>query len=212
MKIVDLLGMQIGRLKVVEKTTERRHGQIVWKCKCECGRISFVVGRSLTNGDTRSCGCLKREMNSKNKIIHGHTKNGKVSTEYRAYIGMKNRCYDKKAISYKHYGGAGIKVCSRWLESFSNFIEDMGEKPKGKYSIDRIDRMGDYEPSNCRWATDIQQANNKRNNVLIAFNGVSKTMPEWARSVNMNFGTFRRRLQMGWSMKKALYHPIRKRK
>ena len=138
----------------------------IFKCKCDCGSVKNVRLSILRNGEVKSCGCLHRE-NSKLRITernlkHNNTIRGNVTSEYNSWAGMKQRCYYIKHNHYNHYGGRGIKVCERWLNSFENFLSDMGRKPGPEYSIDRIDVNGDYEPSNCKWSTPSEQNKNKR--------------------------------------------------
>jgi len=122
---------------------------------------------------------------------------------YKTWIGLKARCYNKNDKDYKNYGGRGIKVCKRWKNSFENFYNDMGDKPKGM-SIDRIDNNGNYEPSNCRWATIEQQNNNKRNNHLLTYNGKTQTITQWSREIKVPVSTLQCRLLRGWSKEKTL--------
>ena len=128
------------------------------------------------------------------------------TTTYKSWCHMKERCLNEGNQDYPDYGGRGIQVCDRWL-SFENFYADMGEKPRGRYSIDRLDTDGGYEPSNCRWATDKQQARNKRNNRAIEFNGRTQLLVEWSQETGVRQETIRYRLKHGWSVADALYTP-----
>lgn len=129
------------------------------------------------------------------------------SSEKRSWRGMIERCYDKKDRYYKNYGGRGIRVCQRWLDSFADFFADMGPKPSPKLTIDRIDNDGSYCPENCRWATQKQQANNRSNNHWLTFNGVTDTIQGWADRVGIARGVIKGRLKMGWSIERILTAP-----
>jgi len=135
------------------------------------------------------------------------------TTEYRSWIGMISRCCNEKDTSYPNYGGRGIKVCDEWLNSFSKFYADMGSMPKDgkRYSIDRIDTNTDYTPTNCRWATYTEQANNKRNNVNLTYRGRTQTLVQWADELSINRNTLQGRIQKHhWSVERALSTPARK--
>lgn len=137
------------------------------RVKCECGTIKSVLLSSIKNGDTTSCGCYQKEIAAKlciEKTKHKEARNGQRTTEYRSWGGLRERCLNSKNKDYKDYGGRGIKVCLRW-NKYENFLADMGRKPDNKYSIDRINVNGNYEPTNCRWATGKQQAYNKRRRI-----------------------------------------------
>jgi hypothetical protein len=132
----------------------------VWLCRCVCGNLTSVQSRYLNSGNTKSCGCL--DLDRKKKIVHGES-NSRMTLEYRAWISMKGRCYNKNHHKYPDYGGRGIRVCARWRTSYENFLEDMGRKPSRNHSLDRFpNNDGNYEPSNCRWATPKQQRANQR--------------------------------------------------
>ena len=161
----DLTGMRFGRLLVSGRASARRDGQAYWLCCCECGGTTIAGGKDLRSGHTQSCGCLRIEGQRELRRRHGHAprKPGghAVTPTYRSWYGMKSRCLNAKQAAYKNYGGRGITVCERWL-SFKNFLADMGPRPSPKHSIDRWpNNDGNYEPSNCRWATATEQARNR---------------------------------------------------
>lgn len=141
-------------------------------------------------------------MSAKRK--HGETlcENGKqkISTEYKTWQTIKERCYNKNSKGFDRYGGRGIKVCDRWLEKFENFLEDMGRRPKNKTSIDRIDVNKDYCKENCRWADKYEQANNRTTNRILIIDGISDTVTNWARKYNFNDTTILERINRGYSL------------
>jgi hypothetical protein len=149
----DISGQRFGRLDVREY-----RGASKWFCRCDCGNDRLVDTRALNAGQS-SCGCEKAERAAKMKLSHGlHG-----IPEYKVWKGMISRCELPSATGYENYGGRGIAVCDRWRHSFENFIADMGRRPSPRHQIDRYpNNDGHYEPSNCRWATPVQQAGNKR--------------------------------------------------
>lgn len=136
---------------------------------------------------------------------HGHAPESGATPTYHTWSGMVARCNNPRHKSFGRYGGAGIRVCERWL-TFANFLADMGEKPRGT-SIDRIDHTRGYEPGNCRWATDKQQARNKRNNRPMTLDGVTRTQAEWVELLGIHQATLNDRLAHGWSDERALTTP-----
>lgn len=161
-------GEKFGRLTVIREVegiifgkNKKQRVQRQFECRCDCGNITVVQIRNLRGGKTKSCGCY-----SKDRKIEVSTKHNMHRTsEYKTWLGMKQRCYNKNTTRYDYYGGRGITVCKRWLESFENFYEDMGPKPGPDYSIDRIDNdllIDGYSKGNCRWATKFEQVQNRR--------------------------------------------------
>lgn len=134
---------------------------------------------------------------------HGQSAKGKRTRAYNTWHGMLQRCRNKNSYMYRHYGGRGISVCQRWL-TFSNFFADMGQPPTTQHTLDRINNDGNYEPSNCRWATRKEQSNNTRYNVRLEFMGKIRTITEWANELGIKQNTINYRLRRGWTVERAL--------
>ena len=206
-KTKNLIGMRFGKLKVIELETSE-NGNIKWKCLCDCGNVKIVPSKYLLAGNVRSCGCLR------NKFVVSCEKREKLSHTriYNIWTLMKGRCYNIKNRGYKDYGGRGITVCDEWKNDFQKFYDwAMENGYSDELSIDRIDNNGNYEPSNCRWTDVITQANNKRSNTIIEYNGEKKTLAEWSREIGINYNVLKDRLyKLHWNISKAFETPSRK--
>lgn len=196
---LDITGKRFHRLVALnpngfDKSPSRKH--IRWDFICDCGKIYNARINSIVHGATKSCGCLKNEGNANR--IHGMTK----SREYQSWAHMKGRCLNKLSKDFYLYGGRGILVCDRWVDSFENFYADMGDCPDG-FSIDRIDVNGNYEPLNCRWTDSKVQSRNKRDNKFYEFNGMKMCQSDWAKFLGINVSTLIQRLEK-WSIERSL--------
>lgn len=199
----DLRGKRFGRLNVVSYAGRKKHNGC-WNVVCECGTEKCVRADHLIEGATVSCGCRRDENAGYSRRTHGMTN----SSEYKVWEAMIARCRNPNNKSFEDYGKRGIDVCDRWRNSFTCFIADMGMRPSSAHSIDRIDNNGNYDPSNCQWATRTQQARNTRRNRMLTLNGVTKCMSEWSLEVGICVGTIFSRLKKGWGVVDALTYPI----
>jgi hypothetical protein len=198
-----------GRLTIIHAIAERGK-PLKMKVVCDCSTIKDVHWDNLKGDKTTSCGCVHREATIRVTLTHGHSRVGKISDEYRCWLGMIQRCTNSNVRGYPDYGGRGIKVCERWLNSFENFFEDMGQRPSKSHSLDRFpNNDGDYKPGNCRWATKLEQMSNKRSNRLIDYQGELLCLAEWARRTGIRAETITSRLKKGWSIERALSLPAK---
>jgi len=210
-KKLNLVGQRFGRLIVLKPSQNRgKHLHTCWKCRCDCGNEKIILTSSLRGVKTKSCGCLNIEGNN--------TKHGMCGTKfYNTWLNMKQRCNNPNSTKYKIYGKRGIKVCDRWLESFENFKDDMLSeylKHSKKYgekntTIDRKDNMENYSLSNCHFATQEVQSNNRRSNHLLTYKGKTMNIKYWAKFLNIRYTQLSSRLRNGWSMEKIENTPIR---
>lgn len=207
---VDLTGQTFGRLTVLRRIENDKHGKTRWLCRCECGDEAVRSAHLMRKGESLSCGCLQRETNVSAPTIHGHAKVGRATKEYIVWSNMIARCENPKATRFDAYGGRGIAVCERWRNDFAAFLADMGPRPSSRHTIDRFpDNDGDYEPGNCRWATMKEQGRNKRNNRLVTFGGETLTIAEWGERLDSNGTVVGIRLRNGWSDARAVTEPVR---
>lgn len=216
MPLKNFSGEKFGYIEVLEKTNKRECGYIVYKCKChKCNKIVYkslghLVQRKKKGYNNMTCGCFDYH--------HNHLyKNGLSNTRLRhIYDDMKSRCNNKNNLAYKNYGKRGIKVCEEWQNDFETFYNwAISHNYKENLTIDRIDNNGNYEPSNCQWITQDEQNRNKRNIILLTYNGETKMLKEWAKEYGLELSTLRTRINRGWNIERALKektHPNYKRK
>lgn len=215
-KFIDVSGQRFGRLTAVVRTGTYKFGGAMWFCRCDCGGCIEAATTNLRSGNTQSCGCKGREQVStlaeRTLKKHGHARAGSRSAEYKTWKAIRSRCHDPKTPHFAMYGARGIRVCEEWRESFKQFLADMGHRPPGRFSLDRIDNSKGYEPGNCRWATYRTQQNNRSNNRIIEFDGRSMTLAEWGRVTGVARATLERRIdRYGWSIERALTTPVARR-
>lgn len=206
-KLIDLTGKKFGRLLVLQFSKKQKK-DYYWECKCDCGKLKIVNGRCLRSGNIKSCGCYKNELFCNMATTHKSSR----TKLYNIYKYMLGRCYNKNNDRYKNYGGRGIKVCDEWKNDFMNFHdwayengykEEILPNGRNKWTIDRIDVNGNYEPSNCRWITIQEQALNKTNTVKLSYKGETLSRKEWANKLGINDLTITWRLKNGWDIEKV---------
>lgn len=206
---INLTGRVFHRL-TVQHYMEQRLKRSYWCCACTCGNTTVAQGYLLTKGATGSCGCWRDEMmhDIMPQRLRRHGQTG--TTLYVRWLGIIARCTNPNVPAYKNYGGRGITMCPRWRDSFATFAADMGEPPVGMH-LERRNNDGPYSPENCYWATRTEQANNKRNNALLTWHGMTHTLAEWARRTGIPAPTVYRRLKLGWDVDHALSLPVDRR-
>lgn len=197
----NLTGNKYGRLTVVGLLGKNKKKSYVWECKCECGSTIYRDASTLHCGRVKSCGCLVKLVNTRHGLSRSYI--------YTTWRQMLCRCYVPTNCNYKNYGARGITVCDRWRSSFKAFVFDMGHRPSPTHSLDRIDTLGNYTPENCRWATNKEQSNNKRNNVLLLFRDKMLSMQDVYKlsGTRTPLKTVYSRLRRGWPLNDALELP-----
>jgi hypothetical protein len=198
-QVKDIRGQRFARLVVLSYDGRNKSGGALWLCVCDCGAEVVVPGGHLRSGHTRSCGCLHietvRTVNVTHRMIH--------TPEYRSWAHIRSRCTNPNVPAYPNYGGRGIVMCDRWLNSFENFYADLGPKPTPAHTIERIDNDGPYAPDNCKWATRIEQANNKRSNVFVTYQGITQSVPDWCRQLGLPYARISTRIEKGMPPEEA---------
>lgn len=199
-QVKDLRGLRFGKL-VVNRFSHVSNGSAYWLCSCDCSATGVPArARSLTSGGKKSCGCADGRFSAERLTTHGLS----GTRAARTWASMRNRCSSNSSgEARKNYYEKGIRVCDRWM-SLENFVADMGHPPTDQHTIDRIDSNGNYEPSNCRWATREEQNNNKSSNSFIEHDGKRMTIAQWARAAGIRRVTLHARLRRGWPMERAL--------
>lgn len=218
-KCVSLIGKKFNRLTVVKRVIKNNDKHIYYLCKCDCGGEKIVRQDHLSRNNIVSCGCYNREQSSirckylgKQNVKH----NLSHSRLYRIYAQIKTRCYNAKSPNFKYYGARGIKVCNEWLGengflNFYNWATNNGYDEN--LSIDRINVDRNYEPSNCKWSDNVEQANNKRNNHYVFYKGNKVTISQLSRMIKINRDVLYDRINnLQWCLNKAVNTPIRPKK
>jgi len=183
--VVDMIGKKFNRLTVLSRevlhtTTDRAYA---YKCQCDCGNTTIVLGSKLRNGTTKSCGCFIAEHASTMNLTHGQSGSG----SHRSWLAMRVRCSNSNNKDWEYYGGKGVVICARW-DRFENFFEDMGERPEGK-TLDRLDPEKAYSPENCRWATPMEQVMNRSISKRVLKEGVSVSLYDACSSEGLDYET-----------------------
>ena len=210
----DLTNRRFGRLVVIHREADQilpsGYKNVMWKCRCDCGREIITRSKSLLHGVTQSCGCLVKDLLSQR--AGKHYKSG--TRLYAIWDSMRERCNNPNNHSYKNYGGRGITIVSEWddYEKFYEWAISSGydeTAKRGLCTLDRINVNGCYSPENCRWATIKKQSNNKRNTILLTYNNTTCSLSEWAEQVNIKYQTLWRRYKAGWNVEKILNTPVK---
>lgn len=191
---INVIGQRYGRLIVEADAGTRKPGETLVVVLCDCGTRKTTALRNIRTGKVTSCGCRKHKMSG--------------TSTYGTWSCILSRCTNEKNSAYKDYGGRGITVCERWRTSFENFLEDMGVCPDGM-SIDREDNNLGYGPGNCRWASKKEQARNRRNNLILEYQGITASLAEHCERLGLTYSTVFSRLNRGWDAEKALSKPSR---
>lgn len=209
--VENIVGNKYGYLTVIDRVNNARSGHSRWLYKCICGNMVEVLKNNLKNGNVKSCGCMHGKLSSDSHKSHGYS----YSRLYRIYYSMRARCYNPNHRAYEEYGGRGITICDECMGdngfiAFRDWAESNGYNDN--LSIDRKDNNKGYFPGNCKWSTDKEQLNNRRDNHLITYKGKTHTASEWGDITGVGRDNIYCRLQKGWSIERTLTTPVNKRK
>lgn len=197
----DLTNIRFGKLLAISPVRKPYNKKYYWECICDCGKKTIVLSSNLTRQNSTSCGCAR------GNIGELTTKHGMTKTRmFKIWTGVRKRCTNPRCKSYKNYGGRGIILSPKW-NNFIHFYNDMKEGYADDLSLDRIDHNGNYEPGNCRWATQKTQNRNRRNNHIVVCENQHKTLAEWSELSGVNYTVIAYRIKNGWDIKKAIYTP-----
>lgn len=205
--LIDLTGEKYGYLTVMGRAPQDTYYGSKWRCKCVCGKECVVLSSNLRSGRQTSCGCIKTLKAIQRNTTHGVSGNA----IYTCWKDMIHRCENPRHASYPDYGGRGIKICEEWHEPKIFYDWSISHGWKKGLTLDRIDNDRDYEPSNCRWTTWEVQANNKRKNHSITYNGKTQTIAQWSIECDIPYDTLYSRIaKRGWNIERALTTPVKR--
>ncbi len=206
----NLTGFKFGRLTVIERAENTIQNRAQWLCTCDCGGTKITQAAYLKAGHVMSCGCMRteqRQRNARNQTTP--YSRSMMGRERKSWENMLARCYVPATRGYTNYGGIGITVCDRWRDSFKDFVNDMGRRPPNT-TLDRIDNNLNYTLDNCRWASNVEQANNRRTNRVITIDGISLSVANWARQLGISPFVIYTRLHKGINEHDAVMTPVKK--
>lgn len=196
----EFVGRKFGRLTVISKLGSNKR-RTVWLCICDCGTFASADRNALNTGTKKSCGCWRHE-HGKSRGLQNKKHGMATSSTYKSWRAMRTRCLNPRDEHWENYGGRGITICKRWMDSFENFLSDMGIRPHGR-TLDRININGNYEPENCRWSTPTEQSRNQRRNRVVSFNGETMCISAWGEKLGISHSAVTKRLAK-WPIWRAL--------
>jgi hypothetical protein len=211
--IKEYIGKKFNRLTILKEMEPTQYSKGMMRnvlCKCDCGNQKVIDLNSVKRNKSMSCGCLNKEIASKNSKTHGLAmlSTGVRHPDYDIWIKMKSRCFNKNDKSYKHYGKRGISVCYSWTSSFKTFINDLGWRPSKEYSLERIDYNKNYCPENCKWILKSEQSKNSRRVNKITYQGKEYCLTDFCKEFSFPYSTMRHRVyDLGISIEEAIKYP-----